>query len=87
MYKCPKCGGSDFYQGKKQVDYGFGLTRYSMQTMRDFCRKCDIEPVYIRQRRKGSWPWFFAYIGFLAVCGVAVWLWMLWVSAGSPRLF
>ncbi len=83
MYKCPKCGGTDLYRGKKQVEYGMGLSRMSREEMRSFCRKCDIEAVYYSTSSDVRTQWIWAGVIFVAgLIGIAI-----WSNAGFPVPF
>lgn len=80
MYKCPKCGGTNFYYAKKRVEYGAGFTRYSMDEKRPFCHKDDIEAVWYGNETN---QWIAA--GIIAVVGI-IGL-MIWSSAGFPAFW
>lgn len=80
MPKCPKCGGTDLYRGKKQVEYGAGLTRYSREELRSFCRKCDIEAVYESTGFDWGTLWYYLLAG--GVFAVLLFFsWMVWSYA------
>jgi hypothetical protein len=90
MYKCPKCGGTDLYRGKKQVEFGYGLTRYSKEELRSFCRKCDIEAVYYSSGYYSSgfdWDNVGAFILYGGLFAVLLFIGWVWSSAGFPLPF
>ena len=76
-FRCPKCGGNQFYFGIKQVSHGVGgfWSNQPTEEQRPFCKTCDIEgsfygPAVERAKKRDSRKEaasVLIYLGFIAV--------------------